>query len=287
MKFTREAHEVYQQAYAMAVRNQARARKQELPVCPAALNTLTDDGRISYHLDLGVMDIPTDLIVGVAEATEKSVLYSREFLPVSVPKSDFANQWRELSRQYFSGEGLPGYIRCFEYLGKFYVADGLKRVSVAKFHKAHVIKAQVIRKMPIRTEEKSVQQYYEFLFHFRLTRLYQLQFTQRGYFEKFQAALGNEPTYKWTDTDRAQFLEIWPTIEYAFHKSYDEHLYITAADAMVVLLEKYTFDQIAHMDSWMLARIFQTFWKELYTLSFPDFKLGGKQCRSAETLQTA
>ena len=287
MKFAREVHEVYQQAYAMATRSLTKAKKQGLPVCPVALNTLMEERMISYHLDLGVMDIPTNLIVGVTEGTEKSSLYSKDFFPVSVPKSKFADQWRDLYRQCFSEEGLPGHIRCYEYLGKFYVADGLKRVSVAKYHKAHMIKSQVIRIMPIRTESKSIQQYYEFLFHFRLTRLYQIQFTQQGYFEKFQAALGYEPTYKWTDADRSQFLAVWPKIEYAFYKSYDEYLYITAADALVVLLEKYPYEQITQMESWTLARIFQTFWKEFYALSFPDFKLGRKQHKSAEALQTA
>lgn len=287
MRFMREVHEIYQQAYALATRSLEKAKKHGYPICPVALNTLADETLISYRLDLGVMEIPVSLIVGVAEATENSVLYTKEFYPVSAPKSKFADQWRGISMQYMTMEGLEGEIECFEYLGKFYVCDGLKRVSVLKFHKAPTILSRVIRIMPIRTESKAVQQYYEFLFHFRLTNLYQLQFTQPGYFEKFQAALGNHPAYRWTDADRARFIANWPKIETAFHKSYDDDLHITAADAMVVLLEKYSFDQITQMESWMLARIFQTFWKELYTLSFPDSSIKEVKLQLKEALQTA
>lgn len=271
----------------MATRSVTKAKKLGLPVCPVALNSVMEDRMISYRLDLGVMDIPTNLIDGVAEPTEKVSLYSKEFLPVSDPKSKFADQWREIYRQYCSEEELSGHIRCYECLGKFYVSDGLKRVSVAKYQKVDVIRSQVIRLMPIRTESEAIQQYYDFLFHFRLTRLYQLQFTQQGFFEKFQASLGNEPTYKWTDADRSGFLAIWPKIEYAFHKSFEDDLRITAADAMVVLLEKYPFEQIAQMESWVLARIFQALWKELYTLCYPDFTLNSKSRKSVEVLQTA
>lgn len=287
MEFLKESHETYQQAHALAARSLAKAKKHGLPACPAALNALTDDKLISYRLDLGILDIPVSLIVGVAEANENTALYTKEFFPLSLPKSEFADQWRDINKQYFCEKGLRGEIRCFEYLGKFYVCDGMKRVSVLKFHNVPTVRSHVTRIMPISTETKSLQQYYEFLSNFRLTNLYQLQFTQPGYFEKFQRALGKKATCRWTDSDRAQFLVIWPGIECAFRESYDDNLRITAADATVVLLQRYSFDQIVHMEPWMLARVFQLFWKELYALSFPDRSLIAGNIRPTEILQFA
>lgn len=287
MNFARKVHEIYQQAYAKATTSLERAMKKGVPVSPVDLNSLLEDRMISYRLDLGVMDIPTTLIAGVAEATEKSSLYTKEFLPVSVPKSEFAGQWRDIYLRNNRGEGLPGFIQCYEYLGKFYVVDGLKRVSVAKFIKEPTIRSQIIRIMPIRTDVRSVQLYFDFLFQFQMTRIYQLQFTQEGYFEKLQKALGYDPAYKWTDSDRSSFLAVWPKIEEAFYKSYEECLHITVADALVVLLEKYTFDQISRMQPWILARIFQVFWKELYTLSSPRFSVKANCLQPEKVLQTA
>ena len=287
MKFDREVHEAYQQANALAMRCQTKAIKNKLPTYPLALNTLTDDDKISYRLDLGVMDIPTNLIVGVTEATEKSTLYTKELLPVSAPQSEYADTWREIYHQYFREKRALGQIQCYEYLGKFYIADGLKRVSVLKFLKKTTISAHVIRMMPNKTGARSVQIYYDFLFQLRLTGMYQLQFTQEGFFEKLQKALGKKPADQWTDDERYGFLKVWSTVEEAFLKSYDDCLHITAADALVVLLEKYSFEQIANMQPWVLARIFQVFWKELYTLSFPDCSVKADRLYSRKLLQTA
>lgn len=287
MKFAREVHEIYQQAYAKATTSLEKAKKLGRPLCPADLNSLMEDRMISYRLDLGILDIPTTLIVGVTEASEKSVLYTREFLPLPAPKTEFAGQWRDIYHHYSRGEGLPGFVQCYEYLGRFYVVDGLKRVSIAKFSKEPTMRSQVIRIMPIRTDSKSVQLYYDFLYQFQMTRMYQLQFTQEGFFERLQTALGNGPTHKWTDSDRGSFLTVWPMIEEAFHKSYEDCLHITAADALVVVLEKYTIEQILQMQPWVLARIFQAFWKELYALSFPGISCKETQLQSETVLQTA
>ena len=287
MNFKREVHELYQQAYAKAASIIERAKKNGMPVCPVDLNSLIENRMISYRLDLGIMEIPTSLIVGVAETSEKSALYTKELLPVSAPKSEFADQWRDICLHYSSGEGLPGFVHCYEYLGKFYVVDGMKRVSVAKFSKVPMIRSKVIRIMPIRTDTKSVQLYYDFLFQFQMTGMYQLQFTQEGFFEKLQMELGFDPEYKWTDSDRSRFLSVWPKIEEAFHKSYEESLRISAADALVVLLEKYSIKQISHMPSWVLARVFQVFWKELYALSTPGFSMKANSLQPEKVLQTA
>ena len=112
-----------------------------------------------------------------------------------------------------------------------------------------------------------VEHYYDFLGQYDLTNLYQLQFTQPGYFEKLQSALNKQASAEWTDTDRSKFLMHWPKIERAFQKSFDNCLNITSADALVVLLDKYSFTQLIGLDSWVLARIFQASWKDLCRLS--------------------
>ena len=117
---------------------------------------------------------------------------------------------------------------------------------------------------------KEVKLCSDFLLQYHYTKLNQIHFTQPGFFEKFQIALDHNPTYCWTDADRDEFLHVWTKIESAFQKSYDNSLSISAADALVVLLERFSFDRIAAMDSWIIARMFQAHWKELYQLSFPE-----------------
>ena len=123
------------------------------------------------------------------------------------------------------------------------------------------------------TDFQEVTQDSYFLLQYQYTKLHQIYFTQPGFFEKFQIALDHDPTYQWTDGDRSEFLRVWSNIEYAFHKSYGNSLLISAGDALVILLERFTFDQIGAMDTWVLARFFQILWKEFYQLSFPGMKL--------------
>ena len=65
MKFTREVHEAYQQASAMARANQAKAKKWGLPMSPVELNVAKEQSQIADRLDLGILDVPTNLIAGV------------------------------------------------------------------------------------------------------------------------------------------------------------------------------------------------------------------------------
>ena len=266
MDYQREAHEEYQKAYSIAMRNQLKDKKQRVASYPSILDAILNERMISCRQDLGVMDIPTNLIVGVSEYSDVLLKYTKDFLPLADPNSQIAMQWRR-AYQALRGQESSKEICCLEYLGKFYVVDGLQEVSVAKYSGTYQIKSHVTRILPIKTESSTVEHYYDFLVQFDLTNLYQLQFTQPGYFEKLQSALNKQASAEWTDTDRSKFLMHWPKIERAFQKSFDNCLNITSADALVVLLDKYSFTQLIGLDSWVLARIFQASWKDLCRLS--------------------
>ena len=271
----REISAQYQIANALAAQSLQKDKKQILPVCPASVNALVDDRMVSHWEDLGELVIPVNLIVGVARTSDQVNHYTSEFLPIPAPNSKFAEHWMRIYEVFYLHEVNSNVIKCYEYLGKFYVADGLKRVSVAKFLSVSTMRAQVVRILPIRKDTREAQQYFDFLFQYRLTHLYQLQFTQPGFFEQLQSALGNGPSYRWSEGDRSRFLMHWNTIEEAFRKAYGGLLRLTTADALVVLMRKYSYEQILQMESWVLARIFQALWKELYALSFPNLAVVG------------
>ena len=275
MDHLREPYAKYQIANALAAQSLQKDKHQILPVCPASVNALMDDRLVSNRVDLGELAIPVNLIVGVAKTSDQVYHYTSEFLPIPAPNSKFAEHWMRIYEVFYLHEVNSNVIKCYEYLGKFYVADGLKRVSVAKFLSVSTMRAQVVRILPIRTDTREAQQYFDFLFQYRLTHLYQLQFTQPGFFEQLQSALGNGPSYRWSEGDRSRFLMNWNTIEEAFRKAYGGLLRLTTADALVVLMRKYSYEQILQMESWVLARIFQASWKELYALSFPNLAVVG------------
>lgn len=271
MDYEREARVQYQKAYSMAMRNHPQEKKNRNIANPITLNALLEEGMISCRIDLGIMEIPTNLIVGIAEPMESMRIFTRDFLPLADPDSESANFWRNTYQKYVADPNRS-VIDCLEYLGKFYVLNGIQEVSVVKFYGACTIKARIIRMMPIKSEATAIRRYFDFLVHFHLTNLYQLQFTQPGYFEKLQRALDKEGMMQWNESDRSSFLMHWPKIERAFQKSFDNSLNITCADALVILLEKYPYKQLIQMDSWVLARIFQASWKDFYQFRLTNHK---------------
>ena len=287
MGFEKEVMQQYIIANDKAARAQRSSAKQPPIKNPVVLEKILDRNKVAYKIELGVLEIPMNQIVGIAAADQRELLYASNFMPLSKANTEFANTWRHLYQEFLSDDGLRKTIRCYEYLGKFYVQDGAKRVSVLKHHGAATVFSEVIRIMPNCTQERNVQNYYEFLQHFRLTRLYQISFSNPEHFAKLQSALGHEANYRWNDTDRFGFLFHWHTIENAFHKAFEESLSITAADALAVLLEKYTYNQIIRMPVWVLTRVFQANWKQMYELSFPGFSSEKKEQRFTGMLQTA
>lgn len=270
MKLSDDVHVLYQEAYAKATTTYQQNRDDAQSICPPALDRILTGRQILGQRDLGIMEIPASFIIGVAEMSEEVKLYTTAFLPLADPKSEAARRWCESCRHYIQQDNHLREVLCYEYLGQFYVANGLERMSVIKFRGVPTVQSRVIRIITKPTGSKRELLYKEFLRQFSLTGLYQLQFTQPKYFAKLQAALGKMPDGHWSDFDRVAFLREWPKIEGAFYKAFDHSLNLTAADALGVLLEKYPYDLIIRLESWMLTRTFQIFWKELSTLSFPE-----------------
>lgn len=287
MKCADSVHMLYKKANAKALMINQQNQEDGRPIAPVSLDRILDGQKVVEQQDLGTMAIPTGLIIGVAQASDAVKLYTTEFLPLAVPESDLATRWREICHRSLREMDDGCEIRCLEYLGQFYVSEGLEQVSVMKFCDVPTIRAEVVRITTTPTGSKREQLYSEFLQQFHLTGLYQLQFTQPKYFAKLQAALGKMPSGSWNDYDRAGLVQAWPKIESAFYRAFDHSLNLTAADALGVLLENYPYDLIIQMEPWTLARIFQVFWKELYSLSFPDRVSGRNNLKLLEIFQTA
>ena len=69
-------------------------------------------------------------------------------------------------------EGIREPIKVYEYMNRFYVEEGNKRVSVLKFFGAVTIPAQVIRILPPKGEAPELKRYYEFLDFYRICSFY-------------------------------------------------------------------------------------------------------------------
>ena len=70
------------------------------------------------------------------------------FMPILPADSEFGAKWISLCDAQLGDEGIREPVLCLEYLGRFYVQEGNKRVSVLKSFGAPVIPARVSRLIP-------------------------------------------------------------------------------------------------------------------------------------------
>ena len=160
---------------------------------------------VAGQTELGVMEIPSDQIVGTKTAGRRSA-FSADFLPLLDPDTEFARKWVALCEIHLGDGDIRDPIRCYKYFGYFYVQKGNKRISVLRIYGAPTIPAYVIRMIPIWTEGPGVAAYYEFMQSFPQTKLYRTRFTRAESFVKLQKALGFEPDHIWTQDERRRFV---------------------------------------------------------------------------------
>ena len=101
----------------------------------------------SYReVSLGLVQIPLAQVVGTKTAG-RSNSFSSNFMPILDPNSEFASKWMTLSTAQ-QEEGITDPIIAYEYMNKFYVLEGNKRVSVLKYYDAVSVMGQVTRILP-------------------------------------------------------------------------------------------------------------------------------------------
>lgn len=271
MRLLTEVWEQYSVSQNQAKRTVRRGVRAGMETALPMLDAVVNRAKCAGEVDLGVLDIPVKQIVGIASECEKEN-YAADFLPLPSVNSEFAQVWTQLYTEHLSDRGLVEPIRCYEYLGEFYVIDGKKRVSVLKVSGSTLVTAYVTRILPVETEDSRIKSYYEFVRTFEKTRLYQIAFSQPGKTEAFLQAIGYEPDYVWNDTDRYGFVFYWHSFERALKLAFEGHLNITTADAVQVLLKKHSFLELKKTPTWTLAELMQEAWKEIYQIA--DSNLG-------------
>ena len=261
-----ESSEHYQKALKQGRRSHRESVHQGKYPYLQALDDILEDSMVAGRVDLGIIDIPMEKIAGTKTAGRTNS-FSSDFMPLLDENSEFALKWRKLCEAHLGDEGIREPIFCYEYLGRFYVQEGNKRVSVLKYFGASCIPGYVIRIMPNYMPTTEIQCYYEFVRYYPLTKLYQLIFTQLGSFQKLQATLGYEPDHIWTEAERRHFSSAFFRFQNAFKKLGGETLDLTSADALMVWLRVYSFQDIRKMSTSELTKSLQAVWTDIKALS--------------------
>jgi len=201
-----------------------------------SLNEVFNENLTAARVKIGLVDIPMEQIVGTSTNGRQSA-FAGNFMPLLHESSEFGMKWISLCAAHLSEGGISDPIVCYEYMGRFYVTEGNKRVSVLKSYDSPSIQGIVTRIIPTWSEDEAVQVYYEFMPFYDLSGLYDVTFSRKGSYSKLQARLGFAPDHVWTKEERSEFLYGFRRFKVAFEKVNTEKLNVTAGDALLVWLQ--------------------------------------------------
>ncbi|RKI22759.1 BMP family ABC transporter substrate-binding protein [bacterium 1xD8-6] len=240
----------------------SRMLRGAMPTLQVLDDIMPEKGDYS-EVPLGLVQIPANQIVGT-KTVGRSNSFAANFMPILSEDTEFAAKWGHLSESHLE-EGIRDPIKAYEYMNKFYVEEGNKRVSVMKFFGVVSILGNVTRIVPKRTEEKENKIYYEFLDFYRLAPINYIWFSEEGSFAKLQEVVGKEPGAVWTEDELLKFSSIYTRFSAEYQANGGGKLKITVGDAFLVFAGLYGYDAI---DEKTTSEI-----KELIVKSWEEFEL--------------
>lgn len=220
------------------------------------------------EVPLGLVQIPSDQIVGT-RTDGRSNAFASNFMPFLKQNSEFARKWATLSTSHLE-EGIREPIKAYEYMNKFYVLEGNKRVSVAKYFDVDSIPGTVIRIVPKRTNEKENVIYYEYMDFYNVSKVNYLYMSKVGNFPKLQAALGKEQGEMWSDEDRENFSSVFYRFQMEYRARGGDKLSITEGDAFLAFLGVYGYEELLEKTTSELNDLVGKTWEEFLLLEAED-----------------
>ncbi len=258
----------YNKAYKAGKKDyQARLLRGEQPTLKILDDILPPRGSYS-EVPLGLVQIPIEQIVGTKTGGRSSA-FAGNFMPILRENTEFASKWAALSESHLN-EGIRDPIKAYEYMNKFYVEEGNKRVSVLKYYDAVSVPGVVTRILPPRTDEKENRIYYEFVDFYELSKVNYIWFTRTGSFAKLQVLTGKEPDQVWSDDDKLTFSSVYTRFTAEFEAAGGKKLSITPGDAFLAFLTVYDYDTVCGMTAAEMKATVAKTWEEFHLLEHDD-----------------
>lgn len=237
-----------------------------LPVLEDLLRVAPEESRVP----IGRVEIPISLIAGTA-SEERTTAFASNFMPILGAETEFGAKWATLCDSVRE-EGVRDPISVLEYMQRFYVIEGNKRVSVSKFFGAVSIDANVVRVLPHLTESTEHQLYSEFIEFYRAAGLYEIEMSTVGGFPRLLAAI---PSYDpitgkpcpWSDDLRHDVKFLYTVFEQYYFSKNGQRLPIVAGDAFLRFLEIYGFPALEKLSSAEIRRRIDRVWTEFRVLA--------------------
>lgn len=232
----------------------------EYPYLPVLDNILSYT-EIVATIPLGLVNIPLSKIVGT-KTEGRTNAFANDFMPLLTEKSEFASKWAHLYDSQIE-EGIRDPIVAYEFMNRFYVQEGNKRVSVMKHMGAYSIPGTVTRLVPKKTDDKENRLYYEFLDFYEVSHYCDIWFTKEGSYKKLLKLMGREEGEVWPEEDTQFFRAINGKFAKAFQMAHGDKLVLNVSDAFLIYVEVYGYDRMKEESEREMYHGLQDMWEEI------------------------
>ena len=256
--------EDYSKAFKLGKKDyQARMLRGVKPTLQVLDDIMPEKGTYSES-SLGLVQIPIDQIAGT-KTVGRSSSFAGNFMPILREGTEFSEKWIDLSISHVE-EGIREPIKAYEYMNRFYVEEGNKRVSVMKYFGAVSIPGNVTRIIPKRTEDKENKIYYEFLDFYQLAPINYIWFSKEGSFKKLQEAVGKKAGEAWSEEELLQFSSNYTRFMAEYQAKGGSKLKITPGDAFLAFITLYGYDDIDRKTTKDMQALVAKSWEEFQLL---------------------
>jgi len=226
-----------------------------------ALDNMIGSRTSMPEVTVGTMEIPLDLVAGtVTKGRQES--FARNFMPILAPETEFGTKWI-LLYNYQMERGISDAIKCVEFMGKFYVIEGNKRVSVLKYLQQPTILADVTRILPPVSDDSDVKIYYEFLEFYKSTQIYNIRFSEEGSYEKLAEAMGLTLGEQWDEDTIMDLKSAYLNFSKAYHTGGGSAFSITTGDAFLVYIGMYRYESLKGALPEEIKKNLSQIWQEI------------------------
>lgn len=236
-----------------------RGRFPYLPV----LDDILSREDIRTEQNMGLIQIPLEFVVGTS-TMGRTFSFASNFMPILGEDTEFAIKWANLSDAQVN-EGIRDPIIAYEYMNRYYVVEGNKRVSVLKYFKADSIVANVTRKIPKYSDDEAVKVYYEYMKFNEVTGLFNIEFSKLGLAQELLELTGC--TTRWDDDMRLEFNSLLLHFTRAYEFRGGQKLPITVGDALTAFVNIYGYKETLAMSDAELNTNIVKCWNEFVVLT--------------------
>lgn len=256
--------EDYNKAFRLGKKDyQTRMLHGERPILQVLDDILPERGSYS-EVPIGLVQIPIEQIVGT-KTFGRSSSFAGNFMPILREDTEFAAKWIKLLESHLQ-EGIREPVKAYEYMHKFYIVEGNKRVSVMKYVGAVSIAGNVTRIVPRENGEKQNKIYHEFLDFYRAAPINYIWFTQEGRYAKLQEAVGKEPEEMWTEEELLKFSSIYTRFSAEYKEKGGDKLNISTGDAFLSFITLYGYEAVNEKTTSELQALIAKSWEEFVLL---------------------